>query len=85
MAEKKDLTKDVASEDVPAEVTVPEDAPAASTENKFPLNVLRENCFELFKVTSSTFAGATSQQEDGEYSVSEMKDIIKEWLSKGVK
>jgi len=76
MADKKELSKETVS-----------DARTATdpVERKFPLKVLRENSIELFGVTSSTFAGATSQQKDQEYTISEIKKIIETWLKKEVK
>lgn len=57
---------------------------AAATEPKFPVSRLREKCFVLFGVTTSTFDGATYGL-DGEYTVEEMKDKIAKWQNKEVK
>lgn len=56
-----------------------------SDERKFPYEVLKENCMKLFRVTSSTFIGATIGKENGSYSISEMQRLIDEWLQKEVK
>lgn len=68
------------------ENTVSEVVEMAVEEIKFPLNILRENCMKLFGVTSSTFAGAaTNIPEDGEYTLTEIKNKINLWLTKEVK
>lgn len=54
-------------------------------EKKFQLDELRKNCMKLFHVTSSTFAGATTDLPDGEYSLQEVNKHIKAWLEKEVK
>lgn len=51
----------------------------------FPLNVLRENCFLIFGVTISTFDGATAGIEQRQYTKSEVKEIIHNWLNKEVR
>ena len=51
---------------------------------KFPYEVLKENCMKLFRVTSSTFIGATIGKENGAYSIAEMQLCINEWLRKEV-
>ena len=56
-----------------------------SAERKFPYEVLKANCIKLFRVTSSTFIGATIGKENGSYSIAEMQNIIDEWLKKEVK
>lgn len=50
---------------------------------KYELDKLRENCQALFNVSVSTFDGAAVGLT-GEYSVSEMRAIIKKWKSKEV-
>ena len=55
-------------------------------EAKFPLETLRNDCMKLFKVSSSTFAGATvGLSGDKEYTLPEVKTHIDAWLKKGVK
>lgn len=56
-----------------------------SDERKFSYEVLKKNCMKLFRVTSSTFIGATIGKENGSYSISEMQRLIDEWLKKEVK
>lgn len=61
-------------------------APATKkAETKFPLEVLKNDCVKLYKVTSSTFAGATSSLPDGEYTIEEVRTVIDKWLKKEVK
>lgn len=62
-----------------------EEPAKTSDERKFPYEVLKENCMKLFRVTSSTFIGATVGKENGSYSIAEMRTIIDEWLKKEVK
>jgi len=55
--------------------------PASSTGNqvpKFSIERLRQNCLELFGVTSSTYDGAVHKLE-GEFTVEQMKSHIKKW------
>ena len=54
-------------------------------ERKFPYEVLKMNCIKLFRITSSTFIGATIGKENGSYSIAEMQHFIHEWLKKEVK
>lgn len=54
-------------------------------EKKFQLEELRKKCMDIFGVTSSTFAGATADLKDGEYSLQEIDQHIKEWGKKEVK
>ena len=55
-------------------------------EAKFPLETLRKDCMKLFRVSSSTFAGATvGLSGDKEYTIPEVKTHIDAWLKKGVK
>lgn len=56
-----------------------------SDERKFPYEVLKENCMKLFRVTFSTFIGATIGEEKRSYSIAEMQHLIDEWLKKEVK
>lgn len=53
-------------------------------EKKFSLDEIRKSCMKLFHVTSSTFAGATADLLDGEYSIQEVQEHIKAWLEKEV-
>ena len=55
-----------------------------STAAKFTLPKLRENCYKLFGDDDSTFAGATHGL-NGEYTVSEIKNVINTWLKKEAK
>ncbi len=50
---------------------------------KFSVSRLREKCYDIFGVTTSTFDGATYGLS-GEYTVEEMKDKIKIWQKKEV-
>lgn len=54
-------------------------------ETKYAKEELCKACVKLFGVTSSTFAGATTDLPDGDYTVSEVKEHIKTWLEKEVK
>lgn len=56
----------------------------SKTPQKFTVEKLRENCRQLFGVSTSTFAGATYGMT-GKYTVEEMKAHIEEWGKKGVK
>lgn len=78
MAKKKNAEENVAEREAgePAKT---------SAERKFPYEVLKGNCMKLFRVTSSTFIGATIGKENGSYSIAEMKHLIGEWLKKEVK
>lgn len=53
-------------------------------EKKFQLEELKKNCMKLFGVTSSTFAGATANIPDGEYSIQEIKQHIETWKEQEV-
>ena len=55
----------------------------AAVTPKFPVARLREKCYDLFGVTTSTFDGATYGLS-GEYTVEEMKDKIRIWQKKEV-
>lgn len=61
-----------------------ETKPEVQAPPKFTLKKLRENCMTLFGVTTSTFDGAAYSLH-GEYSVAEMKEIIRKWNKKEVK
>lgn len=50
---------------------------------KFTVEKLKENCRELFGVSTSTFVGATYGMT-GKYTVEEMKAHIEAWRKKGV-
>lgn len=66
-----------------AERAEPVTAVENTAEPKYRLDKLRENCYQIFGVDASTFAGATaSLPEDGEYSVGEIKSIIERWSAK---
>lgn len=62
----------------------PEVQTAAAPAPKFTLEKLRNSCRELFKITQSTFDGATHGLS-GEYTVSEMKSVIAAWQRKEVR
>ena len=54
----------------------------------YSLERLAKDCFELFGVSPSTFAGATcglKPGKDKKYTVAEMKEIIEKWLKKPIK
>ncbi len=51
---------------------------------KFSIEKLRKNCMKLFNITTSTFDGAAYGLK-GEYTVSDMKDIITKWQNREVK
>ena len=59
-------------------------AEEVTEEKKFSLEEIRKSCMKLFHVTSSTFAGATADLPDGEYSIQEVNEHIKAWLEKEV-
>jgi len=59
-------------------------AEKVTEEQKFSLEELRNSCMKLFHGTSSTFAGATADLPDGEYSIPEVHEHIKAWLEKEV-
>ena len=54
-------------------------------EPKVPLEVLKRDCVKLYKISSSTFVGATSSLPDGEYTIEEVRTVINKWLKKEVK
>lgn len=54
----------------------------AKNEPKFRLDKLQNNCRKLFGVTESVFIGASAGLSKAEYSISEMKSIIKKWCEK---
>ena len=72
------------SKPVSAENTAARPQTATVTETKFTLEKLAENCLQLFNVDSCVFAGATAGLS-GEFTVSEVKNIIASWLKKEVK
>jgi len=59
-----------------------------TTENsvppKFTLERLRQDCLQIFGVTTSTFDGAASGL-DGKFTIDEIKTRIKEWQEKPIK
>lgn len=55
-----------------------------ATEPKFTVEKLRENCRQLFGVSTSTFAGATYGMT-GKYTVAQMKAHIEAWGKEGAK
>lgn len=56
----------------------------STEESKFSLDVLRKNCVKLFKVSSSTFDGATNGLV-GDFTVTEIKNKIKGWCEQPIK
>lgn len=61
------------------------EAPAqGKTAKKYTVGKLKENCRQLFGVSTSTFAGATYGMT-GSYTVEEMKAHIEAWKKRGVK
>ncbi len=56
----------------------------SNEESKFSLEVLRINCVKLFKVSSSTFDGATKDL-NGDFTVNEIKEKIKGWLEQPIR
>lgn len=55
----------------------------SAEESKFSLEVLRANCLKLFKVSSSTFDGATKGLV-GEFTIEEIKTKINGWLEQPI-
>lgn len=56
-----------------------------SQEARFKLSKLRDNARALFNVSASTFDGATCGLDaNKEYTKTEIKDIIDNWLNKPV-
>jgi hypothetical protein len=53
--------------------------PQDRTKPKFLKEKLRENCIELFGVTTSTFDGAMYGHDEKEYTVDEVKKIIENY------
>ncbi len=52
---------------------------------KYDVAVLRQYCFDVFGVTSSTFDGAFYGEDTSvQYSIDEAKSIITKWLNKEV-
>lgn len=78
MASKKQTDEDRTAMEQPSVEEVTE-------EKKFPLEEIRKKCMKLFHVTTSTFAGATADLPDGDYSIQEVQEHIKAWLEKEVK
>lgn len=68
-----------------AENTAVQNDVNAVAEPKFTLDNLQKHCLKLFGVPTSTFVGATYGIEAREYTVNEIKSIIKEWCGKVVK
>lgn len=52
---------------------------------KYPLESLRSNCRAVFGVSLVTFAGATADLPDGEYTKEEIQTRIDAWCVKEVK
>ena len=63
-----------------------EKATASVDDRKFTIPKLQKYAFELFGIPTSTFVGATADLEpDAEFTVEEVKEIIKEWSKKEAK
>jgi len=54
------------------------------SEKKYGLDDLKKNCLTLFNVSTSVFDGAVMGLK-GEYTVSEIKNVISKWKAKEVK
>lgn len=53
----------------------------AVDESKFLLSTLRNECKELFGISTATFDGVTSGLDsDGEYTIDEISNKINAWL-----
>lgn len=61
-----------------------ENAASAPTA-KYLLSKLAANSEKVFGVSGCTFAGATAELAEGEYSIDEISAIIKEWQKKEAK
>ena len=72
--------KDKAKNAEPAAEEKPAPAPSTTPAAKFPIERLRRDCAKLFKVTTSTYDGATYGLK-GEFTVEEMQNHIKKWLN----
>lgn len=77
MATKKDATSAAA-------VASEEDVKVVN-EQKFTLESLKKHSIRLFGVPTVVFAGATANLENKEYTVGEIKSIIKKWCRQEVK
>ena len=51
---------------------------------KFTLERLRQDCFKLFNVTTSTFDGATLDLKGDKFTVEEIKNKIDNWKNKKI-
>jgi len=72
------------NEPAPTENNTPEVAKTNTPE--YSVERLAKDCYELFGVTASTFAGATCKLgNDKNYTVEEMKVTIKKWLDTPIK
>lgn len=54
-------------------------------ETTYKIEALQKHCRKLFGVSSATFAGATANIENREYTIEEMKTIIGKWCGQEVK
>jgi len=57
--------------------------PPESEAPKFSIERLRQDCAELFKISVSTYDGATYGKQ-GDYTVEEMRGVIDKWLNSPV-
>lgn len=68
------------------EIIVENQAVQQAEKQKYNLEKLRDNCIELFGITTTTFAGATAAlPEKGMYTVAEIEGAINKWLNKEAK
>lgn len=58
---------------------------AEKSARKFTLASLGKKSYELFEVSHSTFAGATSELPEGEYTIEEVRKHIASWGKREVK
>ena len=56
-------------------IQIKEEKDNIKAKQKFPLAKLQEHCYELFGVTTSTFAGATNGKT-GDYTIDEIKKFL---------
>ena len=67
-------------------VIVEKQAVQQAEKQEYTLEKLRDNCIELFGITTTTFAGATAAlPEKGMYTVAEIKGAINKWFNKEAK
>lgn len=62
--------------------TAPTVAAEKQEETKYHIGKLRENCMQLFGITTSTFDGAFYGNTAQEMSITEAKSRINKWLGR---